>query len=153
MDYLEKSSTIKRAADAFLKQKQIIDILSQYGEVVFAGSYATGLMTWHDIDIQLVTKLVYMGIEFSLREISVEWKVDIWVLEDEDFQESRILHNLIVSNLTEELRMLILKLKFNLMGDGKRVPKLSSYYIYQAIFRENITEELAIIEYFRQKRI
>jgi hypothetical protein len=52
-NYLQKSQHIKQAADKFLEHKQIAQILSRYGEVIFAGSYATNLMVWNDIDLQL----------------------------------------------------------------------------------------------------
>jgi hypothetical protein len=54
MNFLQKSHAIKQEADKFLAKKKITEILSKYGEVIFTGSYATDLMTWRDLDIQLL---------------------------------------------------------------------------------------------------
>lgn len=188
-DYLNKSQKIKKAADVFLHDKQISKILSAYGEVIFTGSYATDLMTWNDIDIQLIipkstdpidafsilarhfladtdvakVKImnctpgkkpsmpigVYMGIDYKIFGTETKWKMDIWALDEEYLEADRKLKAMIILKITPDLKELILKLKFSLTAAFGRVPQLGSYYIYQAVFQYNLSEETKIIEFLK----
>ncbi len=44
---------LKPHADKMLQECGIVDILRQHGEVLFHGSYATDLMVWPDIDVNI----------------------------------------------------------------------------------------------------
>ncbi|MBN8828203.1 MAG: hypothetical protein J0H68_05805 [Sphingobacteriia bacterium] len=189
---LKKSVEIKAKAEEFLFSHHITDILSNYGEIVFAGSYTTNLMVWNDIDIQLIlpnsdnylevfTSLakdflelettskvqllnfyhrkdsnmprgMCMGLYSKLPD-GTKWKVDIWSLAEEELVKSQAFQQLMLSKLNPELRELIIKLKFQLMGEQDRVPKNGSYFIYKAIFEENILEEKDIINYLKERGI
>lgn len=189
---LAQSMVIRKNADKFLAEKNIQEKLSSLGEVIFVGSYATDLMTWNDIDIQLVlpknlnplrtlTRLandfledqdvqkihminfspgkkegmpigVYLGVDYKIAN-KEKWKVDIWSLSEADLDRSKKFNEHMLNKLTPEIRELILKLKFYLIQKKDRVPKLASYYIYNAVFNEQIYEEQAILKYLQDKNI
>lgn len=50
------SDHIHAQADAVLARLQLSSLIEQLGELYFTGSYALNLMTWNDIDIQVVVK-------------------------------------------------------------------------------------------------
>lgn len=50
-----KQVALQKEAKALLEKMQVINLLSEYGEVTIVGSLATGLMTWPDIDIEVTT--------------------------------------------------------------------------------------------------
>ncbi|AZL15938.1 hypothetical protein [Rickettsiales endosymbiont of Stachyamoeba lipophora] len=237
-EQLYQSIQIKNQANEFLAQTRLIELLSQYGQVIINGSYALDLMVWNDIDLNLIlpphlnpvnvhiqiarelldsplvhavklinfTKAknrtdlpegVYSCITYRIpneptadpitdldkqskkafiipedninaihtslyptpnspstlkaRSIAstTEWKVDLWTLSENDQAATLKFFNLIKSNLNEELKLLILKLKFLLKGNSKRVPQHGSYLIYKAIFEFNLTEEKNIISFLK----
>lgn len=49
----ELSAKIHSEACEFIKRKNIIETLSKYGKVAFIGSFASDLMVWRDIDVQV----------------------------------------------------------------------------------------------------
>jgi hypothetical protein len=51
--YKRFSSTIKDQADLLITSKKLNDFFSQFGDVIYTGSYALDLMTWKDIDLQI----------------------------------------------------------------------------------------------------
>lgn len=55
-DCIKKQNTLQQQAKEVLNHLDLIDILSKYGEVKIVGSMALDLMTWPDIDIDLVSK-------------------------------------------------------------------------------------------------
>lgn len=52
---LNLNKSITEVADCLILFLDLQNILSEYGDVVFAGSYNTGLMTNFDLDINVVT--------------------------------------------------------------------------------------------------
>lgn len=55
MNYNEISNQIQKQADTFLTTKGLPVILSEYGRLVYFGSYKLRLMNRNDIDVALVT--------------------------------------------------------------------------------------------------
>ncbi len=54
-NYLEKQNILQTQAGNVLTNLNLIGELSKYGEVKIVGSVALGLMTWPDIDIDLIS--------------------------------------------------------------------------------------------------
>ena len=52
----EISNNIRKQAEALLRSKKIPSMIGELGQLYFTGSYALDLMTWNDIDMQLVVK-------------------------------------------------------------------------------------------------
>ncbi len=53
---LEKQKALQKQADDVLNDLGLVSELSKYGEVKIVGSVALGLMTWPDIDINLISQ-------------------------------------------------------------------------------------------------
>jgi hypothetical protein len=57
MDYTDlvlQQNKLQKEGNDVLEKLQLLQFLSKYGKPVITGSLATGLMTWRDIDIELV---------------------------------------------------------------------------------------------------
>ena len=193
MNYINISNSIRKSAERFIKSKNIESILSKHGNVLYTGSYLTNLMTWNDIDMQLVldryddinvfTEIakdilsdddaicvrimnscqrkkspkmptgICLNVDYSVSESSSKWKLDIWSLHPDDLNRDIRLSSKILNNINDDIRYMVLKLKFRFMDNGERVPQLVSYHIYQAIFEHNITSESLIVEYIKNQGI
>lgn len=55
-EYLKRARTIRANATKLLQDKQIEVSIKGIGELFYTGSYALDLMTWNDIDMQVVVK-------------------------------------------------------------------------------------------------
>jgi len=53
---LKKQIELQEQTNEVLQKLDLIKILSKYGEVKMVGSFSLGLMTWPDIDIDLISK-------------------------------------------------------------------------------------------------
>jgi len=56
-NYLQKQTVLQNKSKDVLKRLDLINLLSNYGEVKIVGSMALGLMTWPDIDIDLESNI------------------------------------------------------------------------------------------------
>lgn len=58
-DLILQQNKLQKEGNNILEKLQLLQFLSKYGKPIITGSLATGLMTWRDIDIELVdeTKL------------------------------------------------------------------------------------------------
>lgn len=56
MDLLAKQDQLQKAAKGVLERLGLLALLKKYGQVEVIGSAALGLMTWRDIDIEIVCK-------------------------------------------------------------------------------------------------
>ena len=54
--YLKRSIDLRKDARDLLFEKGVHDLFSKHGRVVYAGSYAMDLMTWKDIDLNIIVK-------------------------------------------------------------------------------------------------
>lgn len=54
--HLEIAEQIHCQADAVLQRLQLPSLIDRLGKLYFTGSYALNLMTWNDIDMQIVVK-------------------------------------------------------------------------------------------------
>tara|TARA_A100001015_G_scaffold241313_1_gene275362 strand:+ start:4361 stop:4957 length:597 start_codon:yes stop_codon:yes gene_type:complete len=188
----DQAHTIKKNAEEVIESLKINEILKQYGTLFFTGSYALDLMTWNDIDMQLVIKEgvntkkafneifshffqnkafikskvihfhgdfkpvmprgLYLGLEFSLQELGGMWKLDLWVLEQEDFDKNRTFIKDIESILTPKIRGLILEMKHEMMSGNSRVPQLGSYELYKALLKGYRSKD-EINKYLKSKNV
>ena len=65
------AAALKKEADQFLDETDILAILAKHGEVTFTGSYFYDLMTWRDIDICLpITSKPMLTASEIVRQIS-----------------------------------------------------------------------------------
>lgn len=53
-DLILQQNNLQKEGNDVLEKLQLLKFLSKYGKPVITGSLATGLMTWRDIDIELV---------------------------------------------------------------------------------------------------
>jgi len=51
---LEIANNLKQEAHSLLHQRGVHSLLSKYGDLIYAGSYALDLMAWPDIDMNLI---------------------------------------------------------------------------------------------------
>lgn len=93
---------------------------------------------------------LYMGMSFTTQS-QEDWKVDLWTLDEKDQKQSSEFTQKLEEKLTPKHRELILSWKYRLMKDQKRVPQLGSYFLYQAIVFEELSDEKSIISYLRSK--
>ena len=56
IDLLLQQDRLQKEARAVIERLKQIDFLGQFGKVQIVGSVALGLMTWRDIDIEVVKK-------------------------------------------------------------------------------------------------
>ena len=66
MNILQKSQFLKKEADKILSKTNVVKILSKYGRVIMAGSYAYDLLTCRDIDFCLVVKKTTVDLAFRI---------------------------------------------------------------------------------------
>jgi len=96
---------------------------------------------------------IYLGAKIKDRDSNISWKIDIWALEPESLKENIKFTKNIKNKLTPELKELIIKWKYELMGDDDRVPQFGSYYLYKAILDENLRNKEEILAYLRYNNL
>lgn len=89
----------------------------------------------------------YIGFQYWDEDNSEEWKFDIWILAEEDFEKNRKFMNQMKDKLTGELREEAINLKAKLTKKYGRPPQLASYNIYRALVQEGIRDEKEILEF------
>jgi hypothetical protein len=129
--YQNIAKSIRSNAKQILESKKIVSTISEMGELFYTGSFALDLMTWNDIDIQVVLKEginpmgalgsllkllskdhdfieaqlinfqgnykpkmprgIYLGIKMDCPNLGGLWKLDIWSLNQKDFEKNRSL--------------------------------------------------------------
>lgn len=56
-DLFVQQVELQKEGNEVLEKLQLIPLLSKYGKPIIVGSLATGLMTWRDIDIEVITEV------------------------------------------------------------------------------------------------
>lgn len=188
--YLNNANLLKNRAQEILRKTDLHKILSEFGEVVFTGSFELDTMVWNDIDIQILPKngkgieeekkllakltgiLIsgfpikklnfidfyirkkpkmpegrYVGFQYWDEENSEEWKFDIWILSEADFDRNRTFMKEMKEKLTGNLRTKAIEIKGKLTDEYGRPPQLASYNIYRALVHEGIRDEAEILNF------
>ncbi len=83
--YEDLAENLHRQATDLVKDKKIFALLNELGQLYFTGSYALDLMTWKDIDMQLV---LHEGIA---PKNALMQALDIFV-QQEGFNDARVLN-------------------------------------------------------------
>ena len=78
----------------------------------------------------------YLGVKLQDDAWGGFWKLDLWVLEQVDFDRNRSLIDAIRSRLTPGTRRLILAVKHALMAGQGRVPPMASHALYRLVLFE-----------------
>ncbi len=78
------------------------------------------------------TNALYFGILFN------DWKIDLWVIDEEWWGESKKYTDKIIESLTEEKRLLILEIKEHYKNLPEYGKLFSSKEVYRAVLEENI---------------
>lgn len=84
-NYHEIANSIRSNAERILESKNIDSTIRKMGDLFYTGSYALDLMTWNDIDMQVVLKedvnpIEELGNVFNL------------LVKDADFIEAQMIH-------------------------------------------------------------
>lgn len=85
MDYQELASSIRQNAKNVLELKNIEASLQTMGQLFYTGSYVLDLMTWNDIDMQLI-------LNEGLNPIEALGNFFLTMTEDPDFIEAQLIH-------------------------------------------------------------
>ncbi|MFQ3307010.1 MAG: hypothetical protein ACI8ZF_000247 [Candidatus Midichloriaceae bacterium] len=89
----------------------------------------------------------YLGFDIEDTRIIENWKIDIWILDKEDYISSMKFMKEIDMKITEELKNLAINVKYKLKGKNHRVPSTMSFKVYKAIFNDGLRDESEIIKY------
>lgn len=81
----EIAKKIRDNGEALLRSKNILTKLQNLGEVYFTGSYALDLMTWNDIDMQIIVKE-------SLDPLQALSQFYLEIAQDSDFIEAQLIN-------------------------------------------------------------
>ena len=73
-----KSDSIKKQADRFLYEMGLLDKLKEYGEPHIVGSYRIDLMTWNDLDIDVLNTDMSLEKLYELSCFIIETFKPIW---------------------------------------------------------------------------
>src|SRR5688572_27081686 len=65
-DVVRHDELLHREADTLLYERGLLSVLQRYGRPQLTGSYTLGLMTWRDLDLDLVTDDVDLSGFFAL---------------------------------------------------------------------------------------
>ncbi len=84
-DYEVLAKQIRHNASHILESKKIEQHLKKIGQLFYTGSYTMDLMTWNDIDMQLVLK-------DGLDPIDTLGKFFMQISKDPDFIEAQMIH-------------------------------------------------------------
>jgi hypothetical protein len=81
------------------------------------------------------------------------WKLDIFLVDEQEAAETREKTESVRKLLTKEKREQILLYKNKLLTPSGRSPKFSSVHVYDAILKEGLTEQGAVYKYLRENGI
>ena len=191
--YTQQADEIKDNATQILCNLGLVDKIKKIGTLYYTGSYALDLMTWNDIDLQIVLpqgvnpmaalgdlfkevscnpdfleakivhfknnykrkmpRGVYLNIKIDSPSLGGIWKIDVWVLDKEDFDKNISLLQELRSKMTPELREFILECKHAIMQGQDRMPQMSSHLLYQAILLEGMRDKKDLTAYFSAHNI
>jgi hypothetical protein len=122
------AQTIRSQASDLLSIKKIEMILKEMGELFYTGSYALDLMTWNDIDMQLVLKE-------ELDPICELGKFFTHMSRDSDFVEAQMIH--FKGDFKPKMpRGIYLGIKLNSLAHGG-MWKLDLWVLSKADFEKN----------------
>ena len=82
---------------------------------------------------------IYVGVKIPKPGYKLEWKLDIWIVDEEERAKNKRLIADILCKLDEPKRRLILDAKLKLMGELGRTPSMSSVHVYQAVLEMGLT--------------
>jgi hypothetical protein len=68
------------------------------------------------------------------------WKLDLWSLEPELFEQKMVPMRHFLACMTPELRLQIIQFKLSVLTPALRTPMYSGYFIYKAFIDERLTD-------------
>ena len=83
----------------------------------------------------------YIGLKTKIR--GAKWKIDVWFLTEKDLRKVKY-HYLKDVKLKQEQKLAILRFK---QFRNKHLPKLPSFFIYEAVLKDNIVTLSGFKEY------
>lgn len=96
---------------------------------------------------------LYIGCKCFDSEISNDWKLDLWILSEEDFLKNRNIVEKIRSEMTLEEYDVIMQIKKEWTQNYGKPPKSASYFLYQAVVFEKLHEQEPIYAYLKNKGV
>jgi hypothetical protein len=134
MNPIERALALRQEADVVMQEIGLLDLLSQYGEVTFSGSYFLDVMAYPDIDLYLS-------------------RVDIWSLDDAIIEKQMRDMRRFKERITPQLREQIVAYKGSVLTSAHRTPMYSGYFIYKAFFDEGMTDFAQVTQYLVEQGI
>ena len=98
-------------------------------------------------------KGLYLGVKLDIGQRSRPWKLDIWIVNDQESNKTKKKTAEIRRMLTPLKREVILSWKQKLMTPKGRTPSFSGYWLYQAILHKGLESEKEILDFLREKGI
>lgn len=133
-----------------------LDLFFEMGKALAKLPNVTSMKFNNNIDFRIIDTMpvgYYWKLIVDRGAENKPWKVDLWAIDSNDFEEHMRNMKKILDDITDESRKTIIKLKHALLTKDGRTPAFGGYYIYQAVLYENLSELDDVVEYLRVKGI
>ncbi len=135
-----------------LKEKQILsEILSK-----LINSFSIKKVNYIDFYINgrpEMPKGRYLGLVYWDTLKKEEWKIDLWILAQEDFEKNREFMQKMTTNLVGVLKERALDLKAELTDRYGRPPQMASYHIYKCLVEQSPKTDKEVYAYLREQGV
>lgn len=154
---MKQQEELQKEAYEVLEKLDLLNILSIYGEPQIVGSLATGLMTWRDIDLEVVKEIFHTpdykrtfvidfrnsvnpntpkGLHICITDYDFKkdgnlWKIDIWFIDRKEDEETYT--DSLKDKITEENRPIMLSLKTEVRKYPRYGKDIYSVDVYKAV--------------------
>lgn len=186
---LKKAKQLEMDALEIFSDLKLDKFFADFGEVKLVGSVTYGLMSWEDLDIDLITKAVpddelfwktakflmknkntklllladnrngqkelnrpksiYLGVKYIYQD-SVEWKIDIRLIQKEEVQVLPDWMRLI-DKLDGSRKLVILMIKDSIKENPEYHKTISSMDVYDAVINQEIDSFEAFMKWVKGK--
>lgn len=84
-ELLIRSAEVKKSADELINSKGFDKLFSQFGSILYTGSYASNLMVWNDIDMQI-------SLDNDAERVEEFTKISSFFLHDTDVKNIKLIN-------------------------------------------------------------
>lgn len=96
---------------------------------------------------------LYLGTFYFDKEIEGYWKLDLWILDQADFEKNRVFMEHLKKEMTLDQHALIMVIKKEWTDLYGRPPQMASYFLYQAVVTEKLKDKEKIEKYLRSQKV